>query len=85
MYRIRTWVRRKLANLKYLQNKVYALQGQAKNPFDLSQINLNIDDQPIERFGEGCNNKTFKFAGAYTNKVRKKLSSVNWALSRVII
>ena len=60
---------------------------------NFDNLKLYIDNCPIERIGAGCNDNSFKFVGVkideflqwkdHITSVKSKLSSANFALSRV--
>jgi len=67
--------------------------GKKLQQVDFSNLELKINGQTIERIGEGCTQSSFKFVGIHLDEflswephlkhVRGKLSSANFALSRV--
>ena len=66
---------------------------QPSQMIDFNNYNIKMDDKTIERIGEDCKTKFFKFVGIkldehltwshHLNHVRGKLSSANYALSRI--
>ena len=71
----------------------YILFRKKNQQVDFSNLELKINGQTIERIGEGCTQSSFKFVGIHLDEflswephlkhVRGKLSSANFALSRV--
>jgi hypothetical protein len=71
----------------------YMLFRQPSQMIDFNNYNIKMDDKTIERIGEDCKTKFFKFVGIkldehltwshHLNHVRGKLSSANYALSRI--
>jgi hypothetical protein len=71
----------------------YILFNKKANYPNLSDFSLKIDNTEIERIGESCTNKYFKFVGIlldenlswsyHISHVRGKLASANYALSKL--
>ena len=71
----------------------YMLFREKKMKVNFDQLNLKIDDVPIERIGDDCDTKFFKFVGLHLdehlswayqlNHIQAKLASGNYAINQI--
>ena len=87
------WFKANKLTLNVSKTKYILFRGKTQEHLDLSQLDIQIDGQSVERVGKNCTSKSFKFVGIHLDefltweyhieKVRNKLASANFAISRV--
>ena len=90
--KIADWFRANKLTLNISKTK-YILFRDKSQYVDFSGLNLSIENEEIERIGEDCKEKFFKFVGVHLdehltwqyhiNHVRGKAASANYALSKL--
>ena len=87
------WFKANKLTLNISKTKYILFRSKTLEHLDLSQLDIQIDGQSVERVGKNCTSKSFKFVGIHLDefltweyhieKVRNKLASANFAISRV--